>query len=37
VGKPEGKHLGDLGVDVNIILKWISEKWDRGTYWIDLA
>jgi hypothetical protein len=29
VGKPEGKnHLGDLGVDVRITLKWILDRID---------
>jgi len=29
VGKPEeGEHWGDLGVDVWIILGWISRRWD---------
>jgi hypothetical protein len=37
-GKPrEGEHLKDQGVDGKTILKWILEKWDGGTYWIDLA
>jgi len=24
----EGDHCGDLGVDVSIILGWISRRWD---------
>jgi len=29
VGKPEERnHRGDLGVDGEIILGWISRKWD---------
>ena len=29
VGKPKGRnHWGDLGVDVWIILGWISRRWD---------
>ena len=33
VGKPEGKRpLGDLGVDVWIILGWISRRWDVGIW-----
>jgi len=33
VGKPEGKdHWGDQGVDVWIILGWISRKWDVGIW-----
>jgi hypothetical protein len=30
-------HLGDLGFDRRIILKWILNKWDRGMDWIGLA
>jgi len=30
-------HLGDLGVDDRIIMKWIFEKLLMGTDWIDLA
>jgi hypothetical protein len=26
----EGDHLGDPGVDMRIILKWIFGKWDGG-------
>jgi hypothetical protein len=26
----EGDHLGDRGVDGNIILKWIFKMWDRA-------
>jgi hypothetical protein len=37
VGKPEGEHLKDPGIDRRIILKWIFEKWDGGKDWIDLA
>jgi hypothetical protein len=29
--------LEDPGVDGRIILKWILEKWVRGTDWINLA
>jgi len=35
VGKPEGKNnFEDLGVDGNIILKWIFRKWD-GEHGLD--
>jgi hypothetical protein len=38
VRKPdEGDHLQDTGLDGEIILKWILQKWDGGTDWIDLA
>jgi hypothetical protein len=33
----EGDHLEDPGVDEKTILKWITEKWDAGMDWIDLA
>ena len=34
----EGEHWGDLGVDVWIILGWISRRWDVGYMdWIGLA
>ena len=33
----EGNHLEDLGVDGNILSKWIFKKWDGGMDWIDLA
>jgi hypothetical protein len=33
----EGDYLGDPGIDVRIILKWIFKKWDGGTDWIELA
>jgi hypothetical protein len=33
----EGENLEDRGVDGRIILKWILEKWDGSTDWIDLA
>jgi len=33
VGKPEGRNQwGDLGVDVWIILGWISRRWDLGIW-----
>jgi hypothetical protein len=33
VGKPGGKrHFEDPGIDGWIILKWIFERLDRGTY-----
>jgi len=28
----ERGHLGDPGVDRSVILKWISRKWDVGTW-----
>ena len=28
----EGDHWGDLGVDVWIILGWISRRWDVGKW-----
>jgi hypothetical protein len=28
----ERDHLGDLGVDRNIILRWIFRKWDVGLW-----
>jgi len=36
VGKPEGgDHLGDPGIDVRIILRWIFRKWEEGE-WTEL-
>ena len=28
----EGDHLGDLGVDVWVILGWICRRWDVGIW-----
>jgi hypothetical protein len=28
----EKDHLEDLGIDVRIILRWISMKWDVGAW-----
>jgi hypothetical protein len=33
----ERKPLENPGTNERIILKWILEKWNRGTDWIDLA
>jgi len=33
VGKPgERDHLGDPGIDLSIILRWIFSKWDVGVW-----
>ena len=32
VGKPEGDHLGDPGVDGRITVRWIFRKWDVGVW-----
>ena len=33
MGKPEGRnHFEDQDVDGRIMLKWIFEKWDGGTW-----
>jgi len=32
----EGNHWGDLGVDVWIILGWVSRRWDVGI-WTELG
>jgi hypothetical protein len=33
----ETDHLKDLEVDDKMVLKLISNKWDGGMTWIDLA
>ena len=34
----EREHLGDLGIDGRLMLRWISRKWDVGGMdWIELA
>jgi hypothetical protein len=33
----EGDHLEDPDAGRKVILKWISEKWDGGMDWVDLA
>lgn len=30
-------HVGNLGVDGRIILKWIFKEYSEGTNWIQLA
>ena len=42
VGKPEGRnHLGDLGVDGRILLRWIFSLWDvwvwTGWSWLRIG
>jgi hypothetical protein len=37
VGKPEGDHLEDSGIDGRIIIKWIFERLGGGVDWIDLV
>ena len=32
VGKPEGDHWGDLGVEGWIVLGWIRRRWDVGIW-----
>jgi hypothetical protein len=37
-GNPrERDHLEDPGLDWRLILKWIFNKWDGGTDWVDPA
>jgi hypothetical protein len=33
----EGDYLGDSGIDVRIILKWIFKTWDGSMDWIELT
>ena len=33
----ERDHMEEPGVDLSIILSWISRKWNGGMDWIDLA
>jgi len=37
----EGDHLGDPGIDVRIILRWIFRKWDvwlwTGSSWFRIG
>jgi hypothetical protein len=38
VGKPGGRRpLGDPGINVRIILRWMFRNWDGGIYWIGVA